>query len=70
MGQKDLTEKLLEDYEDVFSDIFNELLFEENVIEKQYRKSDNIESVYKAEIGNYRDLILKIMEWKFLMLHF
>lgn len=55
MGQKDLREKLLEDYEDVFSDIFNGLLFKENVIEKQYLKSDNVESVYKAEMGNYRD---------------
>ena len=55
MGQKDLREKLLEDYEDVFSDIFNGLLFKENVIEKQYLKSDKVESVYKAEMGNYRD---------------
>ena len=32
MGQKDLRQKLLEDYEDVFSDIFNGLLFGENDI--------------------------------------
>ena len=38
MGQKDLTEKLLEDYEDVFLYTFNGLLFEEDVIEKQYLK--------------------------------
>ena len=36
MGQKDLTGKLLEDYEDVFSDIFNVLVFENNVIKQQY----------------------------------
>ena len=28
MGQKDMTEKLLEDYNDVFADILNVLLFE------------------------------------------
>ena len=33
MASKDMREKLLEDYNDVFSDIFNGLLFEENVIE-------------------------------------
>ena len=27
MGQKDITEKLLEDYNDVFADIMNGLLF-------------------------------------------
>ena len=27
MGEKDITEKLLEDYNDVFSDIVNTLLF-------------------------------------------
>ena len=35
MALKDMREKLLEDYNDVFSDIFNGLLFEENVIEQQ-----------------------------------
>lgn len=29
MGQKDITEKLLEDYNDVFADIVNVLLFAE-----------------------------------------
>ena len=28
MGQKDVTEKLLEDYNDVFADILNVLLFD------------------------------------------
>ena len=27
MGEKDITEKILEDYPDVFADIFNTLLF-------------------------------------------
>ena len=55
MGQKDLTGKLLEDYEDVFSDIFNVLLFEKNVIKQQYLRAGATESIYKAENGNYRD---------------
>ena len=54
MGQKDLREKLLEDYEDVFSDIFNGLLFGEDVIKQQYLQSSGTESVYKAEGGSYR----------------
>ena len=28
MGEKDITEKLLEDYPDVFADIFNVLVFD------------------------------------------
>ena len=55
MGQKDMREKLLEDYNDVFSDIFNGLLFGENLIEQQYLKSGSTESIYKAESGKYRE---------------
>lgn len=55
MAQKDMREKLLEDYDDVFSDIFNGLLFEENVIEQQYLKEGSTESVYKAENRKYRE---------------
>ena len=55
MGQKDLREKLLEDYEDVFSDIFNVLLFKENLLEQQYLRDGATESIYKAENGNYRE---------------
>lgn len=54
MGEKDLRGKLLEDYEDVFSDIFNGLLFKERVIEERYLKSEPTESVYKAETGTFR----------------
>ena len=35
MGQKDITEKLLEDYNDVFADIVNVLLFRGNRIVKE-----------------------------------
>ena len=62
MGQKDLTEKLLEDYEDVFSDIFNVLVFENNVIKQQYLRAGAIESIYKAENGNYRDQFRDVLK--------
>lgn len=53
MGQKDLRGKLLEDYEDVFSDIFNVLVFKDNVIKQQYLKASATESVYKSENKEY-----------------
>ena len=55
MGQKDIREKLLEDYNDVFSDIFNGLVFEEYVIDQQFLMEGPTESVYKAEGMNYRE---------------
>ena len=54
MGQMDLREKLLEDYEDVFSDIFNGLVFEDNIIKQQYLRMSSTESIYKAENGFYK----------------
>lgn len=62
MGQKDLREKLLEDYEDVFADIFNGLLFEDNVIKQQYLKAASTESLYKAESGEYREQFRDILK--------
>lgn len=35
MGQKDITEKQLEDYNDVFADIYNVLVFEKDVIDEK-----------------------------------
>ena len=62
MGQKDLREKLLEDYEDVFSDIFNSLVFEDNVIKPQYLKMSSTESIYKAENGVYREQLRDVLK--------
>lgn len=62
MGQKDLREKLLEDYEDVFSDIFNSLVFEDHVIKQQYLRTSSTESIYKAEDGVYREQIRDILK--------
>ena len=62
MGQKDLRGKLLEDYEDVFSDIFNVLLFGKKVIREQYLMEGSTESIYKAESGFYRGQLRDILK--------
>lgn len=62
MGQKDLREKLLEDYEDVFSDIFNGLVFGDNVIKQQNLRMSSTESIYKAENGVYRDQFRDVLK--------
>ena len=55
MAQKDLCEKLLEDYNDVFSDIFNVLLFNKNLIQEDLLSSGPTESIYKADQGYFRE---------------
>lgn len=62
MGQMDLRKKLLEDYEDVFSDIFNGLVFEDNIIKQQYLRTSSTESIYKAENGVYRDQFRDVLK--------
>lgn len=62
MGQMDLREKLLEDYEDVFSDIFNGLVFEDNIIKQQYLRTSSTESIYKAENRVYRDQFRDVLK--------
>lgn len=50
MGQKDITEKLLEDYNDVFADIGNVLMYQgENVILEDELCNVKDKSQYKAE---------------------
>ena len=52
MGQKDITEKLLEDYNDVFADIVNVLLFRGNrIVKEESLKETKVKSQYKAEAG-------------------
>lgn len=62
MGQKDKREKLLEDYEDVFSDIFNVLVFKDNVVKQQYLRDSSTVSMYKAENGNYREQLRDVLK--------
>ncbi len=66
MAQKDLNEKLLEEYNDVFADIFNVLLFENDVVKEDHLESGPTESVYKTAqgkaAGQGRDILKKYKE--------
>ena len=62
MGQKDMTEKLLEDYNDVFADIYNVLVFKKDVIDENRLRDGTTESVYKAEDGVYREQRRDVMK--------
>ncbi len=59
MAEKDKTEKKLEDYNDVFAEILNVLLFERNLIKQEQLINAPTESVYKAidkkMRGQFRD---------------
>ena len=64
MAEKDITEKLLEDYEDVFADIANVLLFDgKEEIEPDNLIEAGTRSMYKAESGKMhqqeRDVVKK-----------
>lgn len=53
--QKDKTEKILEDYNDVFADIYNVLVFGEKYLDEYGLESGPTESVYKAESGKLKE---------------
>lgn len=55
MAEKDLTEKYLESFQDVFADIHNVLLFGEEVIKEEELTDGATESTYKAEEGKIRN---------------
>lgn len=56
MGSKDLTEKILEDYDDVFADIINVLLFDgENIVNPDELESCAVHSQYKADTGKLHE---------------
>lgn len=62
MGEKDMSEKLLEDYADVFADICNVLAFQgDRLLKEESLDSGPTESIYKAETGKlhqqYRDIL-------------
>ncbi len=61
MGEKDLSTKYLEAYNDVFADIFNVLVFHEDYIEDTLLIDGPTETQYKAETGDlhahHRDCI-------------
>lgn len=47
MGKKDLIERRLENYNDVFADIFNTLLFEKGFLEQEYLEDESTVSFYR-----------------------
>lgn len=56
MGEKDITEKLLMDYNDVFADIVNVLLFDgEERIKDTDLETTSIRSQYKADTGEMHE---------------
>ena len=66
MGQKDITEKLLEDYNDVFADIINGLIFKgEQRILPESLKNAQVHSQCKAEDGKVHELERDVIKyWK------
>ena len=66
MGQKDITEKLLEDYNDVFADIINGLIFKgEQRILPESLENAKVHSQYKAEDGKVHELERDVIKyWK------
>jgi len=62
MGQKDITEKQLEDYNDVFADIYNVLVFESDVIDGSRLRDGTTESRYKDDGGMNRDQRRDVMK--------
>ena len=49
MAEKDLSAKKLEDYSDVFADIYNTLLFRKQVLLPEQLRSGPTESIYKTD---------------------
>ena len=66
MGQKDITEKVLEDYNDVFADIINGLIFNgEQRILPESLENTQVHSQYKAEDGKVHELERDVAKyWK------
>ena len=66
MGEKDITEKILEDYNDVFADIINGLVFKgEQRILPESLKNAQVHSQYKAEDGKVHELERDVIKyWK------
>ena len=64
MGEKDITEKLLEDYNDVFSDIVNVLLFDGREVVKESSLSVSAtRSQYKADDRRVHEQERDVSKW-------
>ena len=59
MKEKDITQKVLEDNNDIFADIVNVLLFDgKSEVEENELVNTTVHSQYKAEDGNLQYLML------------
>ena len=57
MGQKDITEKVLEEHNDVFADIINGLLFDGNQeVKPEALENTTVHAQYKAEDDQIHEL--------------
>ena len=66
MGQKDISEKLLEDYNDVFTDLVNVLFFHgERRVKPESLEDSKLKSQYKADDGKLHEQERDVMKyWK------
>ena len=55
MADKDLAEKYLESFSDVFADIYNVLLFRKEILLEEGLEEGPTESIYKVEENNFRN---------------
>ena len=55
MADKDLAEKYLESFSDVFADIYNVLLFRKEILLEEGLEEGPTESIYKVEENNLRN---------------
>lgn len=61
MGEKDIAEKVLEDYNDVFADIVNVLLFQgEQIVKPEQLEDKTLRSSYKVD-GKLREIVLSLI---------
>lgn len=63
MREKDKTEKYLESYNDVFADIFNVLVFKEDIIVPDFLINAGTETVYKSKEGQLRNQFRDIQKY-------
>mgnify|MGYP007107748300 FL=1 len=62
MGEKDLTEKILEDYNDVFADIMNALVFKgKDVVHPDSLRNSSVHSQYKASDQKLHEMNWSVM---------
>ena len=55
MAEKDLAEKKLEDYGDVFADIYNTLLFGKQLLVPEQLFAGSTESIYKSAKDQWKE---------------